>query len=347
MELPLQMYGMVLEKPGEPLIYKMMHVPAPDEDQVLIKVHACGICRTDLHIIDGELKNPKLPLIPGHEIIGTVVKAGRNVFAFKPGMLVGVPWLGYTCGTCKFCQNNQENLCDQPLFTGYTVDGGYAEYTCAHWAFCIQLPDIFNDPAYAPLLCAGLIGYRSLKIAGDHTVNLGIYGFGAAAHIITQIAIFQNKKVYAFTKDNDDKGQQFARDTGAFWAGNASELPAEKMDASIIFAPVGALIPKALQSVDKGGVVVCGGIHMSQIPSFPYQFLWEERVIRSVANLTRADAIEFMALVSKIPIETQARFYHLHEANIALNELRNGSIHGAGVLVVDGSIPYKYNEKSI
>lgn len=335
MDLPDAMHAMVLEKAGEPLLYKTVPVPQPGENQVLIKVHACGVCRTDLHIVDGELKNAKLPLIPGHEIVGTVVKVGVNTNALQPGMLVGVPWLGYTCGQCVYCRTGRENLCDAPLFTGYTIDGGYAQYTVADSAFCIQLPEIFNNPACAPLLCAGLIGYRSLKLAGSNVNNIGIYGFGAAAHIITQIAISQGKKIYAFTREGDLESQHFASSLGAVWSGHSGQLPPEKLDAALVFAPVGELVPIALQAVDKGGTVVCGGIHMSDIPSFPYQILWEERRILSVANLTRHDANEFIELLSQVPVTTQVTFFPLNKANIALNALRQGSIKGAAVLLIN------------
>lgn len=335
MNLPDQMQAMVLETQAGPLVYKNVPVPIPGKNQVLIKVHACGVCRTDLHILDGELKSPKLPLIPGHEIIGSVVQVGGDNSILREGMLVGVPWLGYACGKCKYCESGRENLCDNPLFTGYTIDGGYAQFTVANSAFCIQLPKIFKDPACAPLLCAGLIGYRSLKLAGENVKNIGIYGFGAAAHIITQIAISQGKKVFAFTRKGDLDGQHFAKSLGAVWADNSDELPVEKLDATLIFAPAGELIPKALQAVGKGGKVVCGGIHMSDIPSFPYAILWEERALLSVANLTRTDASEFMELLDQVPVKTDVQFFSLKEANAALSALRNGSVRGAAVLVID------------
>jgi propanol-preferring alcohol dehydrogenase len=304
--------------------------------QVLAKVIACGVCRTDLHITDGELPAPKLPLVPGHEIVATVVKTGEEVTRIKTGDSIGIPWLGYTCGVCKYCCNDQENLCENAGFTGYTINGGYAEYTVADERYCFPLPAPYANASGAPLLCAGLIGYRSYKMTGDHIKNLGMYGFGAAAHILVQLAIFQQKNIFAFTRDGDTEAQNFARKLGALWAGDALQQPPEKMDAAIIFAPAGNLVPKALQDVDKGGVVVCGGIHMSDIPSFPYSLLWEERVVRSVANLTRRDGEEFLKLAPRVPVHTETTAYPLSAANEALNDLRNGKIHGAAVLVIDG-----------
>ena len=295
MEIPDHMQAMVLEKQGAPLVYKTVPVPEYAATQVLVKVAACGICRTDLHIMDGELTEPKLPLIPGHEIVGTVVRTGKNVTALKEGDIIGIPWLGYTCGTCTYCLKGKENLCQNARFTGYTLDGGYAAYTVAHAQYCFKLPQL-PAIAAAPLLCAGLIGYRSYKLMGEPVEHIGIYGFGAAAHIITQVAVFQHKKVYAFTKEGDIESQQFARELGAVWAGSALERPPHILDAALIFAPAGQLVPKALAAVDKGGVVVCGGIYMTDIPAFPYSLLWGERVVRSVTNLTRQDGTAFLEL---------------------------------------------------
>jgi propanol-preferring alcohol dehydrogenase len=334
MKLPDAMMAMVLKRQGLPLTYEKIPLPVPLPQQVLIKVMACGVCRTDLHIVDGELNEPKLPLVPGHEIVGRVIKTGDEVTGLKIGDAVGVPWLGYTCGACKYCQINKENLCEKALFTGYTIDGGYAEYTVAFENYCFQLPSESFTPAAAPLLCAGLIGYRAYTMTGDVVEHLGIYGFGAAAHILLQVAIFQKKKVYAFTKDGDIATQQFALRLGATWAGNSSQAPSHKLDAAIIFAPAGNLIPKALNDTCKGGTVVCGGIHMSDIPSFPYNLLWGERVLRSVANLTRKDGIEFLQLAPKIPVKTETQLFPLDRANEALEALRAGQIHGAAVLVM-------------
>jgi propanol-preferring alcohol dehydrogenase len=274
--------------------------------------------------------------VPGHEIVATVVKTGEEVTRIKTGDSIGIPWLGYTCGVCKYCRKDQENLCENAGFTGYSIDGGYAEYTVADERYCFPLPAQYAKASGAPLLCAGLIGYRSYKMTGDHIKNLGMYGFGAAAHILVQLAIFQQKNIFAFTRDGDTEAQNFARKLGALWAGDASQQPPEKMDAAIIFAPAGNLVPKALQDVDKGGVVICGGIHMSDIPSFPYSLLWEERVVRSVANLTRRDGEEFLKLAPRVPVHTETTAYPLSAANEALNDLRNGKIHGAAVLVIDG-----------
>ena len=329
-----KMKAMVLESPGKPLVLKEVSAPEPDENQVLIKVHACGICRTDLHIVDGELTNPKLPLIIGHEIVGSVLKLGKNVNEFLVGDKVGVPWLGYTCGKCKYCLRGDENLCENAKFTGYTIDGGYAEYTAADKHYVFKVPNNYDDNHAAPLLCAGLIGYRSYRFIGKEFETLGIYGFGAAAHIITQVAVYQGKKVYAFTKPGDEEGQEFARKLGAVWAGDSNQIPPVKLDASIIFAPVGSLIPAALRASDKGGVVVCGGIHMSDIPQFPYEILWEERVVRSVANLTRRDGEELLEIAPKVPVKTEITVYPLEEANEALNDLKSGKLKGAAVLSV-------------
>jgi propanol-preferring alcohol dehydrogenase len=325
------MKAMVLGKPCTALVLKDVPVPQISSEHILIKVHACGVCRTDLHIVDGELPSPKLPLIIGHEIAGEVVTIGDKVTKFKIGDRVGVPWLGYTCGKCKYCLSGKENLCEKPKFTGYTIDGGYSEFTSAYEKYCFKLPNQYDFIDAAPLLCAGLIGYRSYKMTGEPE-KIGIYGFGGAAHIITQIAVHQGKKVYAFTKKGDKHGQEFALKLGAFWAGDSNELPPEKLDASIIFAPVGALVPAALKALDKGGIVVCGGIHMSDIPSFPYNLFWEERVIRSVANLTRDDGEELMKLAPEVPVKTEVQVYKLENANDALKDLREGRVRGAAVL---------------
>ena len=276
MRIPDTMHAMVLQKPGTSLVYRKLPVPKPGPDQVLIKVRACGVCRTDLHVVDGELPDPKLPIIPGHEIVGSVVETGKKVDSFRIGDRIGVPWVGYTCGECLYCRTGRENLCDRPKFTGYTLDGGYAEYAVADRRYCFSLPESYSDTAVAPLLCAGLIGYRSYRMAGEDAERLGIYGFGGAAHIIAQIAVYQGRKVFAFTRPGDSGAQEFARRLGAVWAGDSTEMPPEPLDAAIIFAPIGSLVPAALRATIKGGTVVCGGIHMSDIPSFPYQILWEE-----------------------------------------------------------------------
>jgi alcohol dehydrogenase, propanol-preferring len=333
MPIPEKMHAMVLQQPGQSLRYMEITVPKPGPDQILIKVHACGVCRTDLHVVDGELPNPKLPIIPGHEVVGMVVQADAHG-AFHAGERVGVPWLGYTCGQCLFCRTGRENLCDRPLFTGYTLDGGYAEYIVADRRYCFYLPEAYSDTAAAPLLCAGLIGYRSYKMAGDRVERLGIYGFGGAAHIVAQVAVHQGKQVYAFTRPGDTNAQQFARRLGAVWAGDSTELPPELLDAAIIFAPVGSLVPAALRATVKGGVVVCGGIHMSDIPSFPYSLLWEERVLLSVANLTRKDGEELLDIAPQIPVTTEVEIFPLEKANEALGRLREGNLQGAAVLTV-------------
>lgn len=335
MNVPATMRAMVLEEQKKPLICKEVPVPQSGKGQVLIKIKACGICRTDLHVIDADLKEPKLPLIPGHEIIGHIVQPCDNVSDLKIGDLVGVPWVGYTCGVCKFCKAGKENLCDNARFTGYTIDGGYAEYAVANARFCFRLDEKYDDPAFSPLLCAGLIGFRSYHMINPVVKNIGIYGFGASAHIITQIAVAQGKKIFAFTKDGDGKGQAFAREMGAHWAGGSGETPPEKLDAAIIFASAGELIPKALKDVDKGGEVICGGIHMSNIPSFSYDLLWGERLIRSVANLTRHDGLDFFELLKNVPVKTQTQLFKLEQANEALDKLRNGEIKGAAVLVME------------
>jgi propanol-preferring alcohol dehydrogenase len=328
------MRAMVLHKAREPLAATDLPIPKPGLGQVLIKIGACAICRTDLHVIDGELTQPKLPLVPGHEIVGVVAENSPQAARFQKGERVGIPWLAWTCGVCRFCKSGRENLCDNAKFTGYTVDGGYAEYTVADERFCFRIPAGYSDAEAAPLLCAGLIGYRSLVKTGNAT-RLGIYGFGAAAHIITQVARHQGKKIFGFTRAGDAKGQEFAKSLGATWAGDSDTEPPEKLDGAIIFAPAGELVPAALKALDKGGVVVCGGIHMSDIPSFPYDLLWEERNVCSVANLTRQDGEEFMALAPQVPVKTRVECYALEEANEALSRLRKGQIEGAAVLVVD------------
>ena len=332
----MQMRAMVFNRPGAPLRLETRSVPLPDSGQLLLRVHACGICRTDLHIIDGELSDPKLPLIPGHQIVGRVVALGSDTSGFKVGDRVGVPWLGATCGTCHHCVAGRENLCDHARFTGYHLDGGFAEYTVADHHYCFPLPEGYPDLQVAPLLCAGLIGYRSLVMAGDGR-RLGLYGFGAAAHIVTQLASWQGRSVYALTRAGDREGQEFALKMGAVWAGAADECPPGELDAAIIFAPAGELVPMALRAVGKGGTVVCGGIHMSSIPSFPYDLLWGERVLRSVANLTRRDGEEFLALAPSVPIRTEVEVFSLEQANEALEALRAGRITGAGVLAVQPS----------
>jgi propanol-preferring alcohol dehydrogenase len=305
---------------------------------VLVRVQACGVCRTDLHILDGELAAPKLPLILGHEIVGVVASLGPGVSGLRAGDRVGVPWLGWTCGECVYCRRGQENLCARARFTGYTLDGGYAEYAVADARYCFPLPASYSDAEAAPLLCAGLIGYRAYRLAGTGAVRLGLYGFGAAAHILAQIAVHQGRRVFAFTRPGDHQGQAFARQLGAVWAGASTERPPEPLDAAILFAPVGALVPLALSAVDKGGSVVCGGIHMSDIPAFPYALLWEERRVRSVANLTRQDAVELLTLAGKAPIRTVVHTFPLSQANTALERLRQGQIEGAAVLVPDGHV---------
>ena len=325
---------MLFEKAGQPLRKVELPTPKPALGQVLIRVRACAVCRTDLHVVDGELTQPKLPLIPGHEIVGTVEKKGDGAERFEIGDRVGIPWLGWTCGECSYCLWGRENLCDKARFTGYTIDGGYADCTVADQRFCFPIPDFYSDTEAAPLLCAGLIGYRSLVKAGDGK-RLGIYGFGAAAHIVAQVARYQNREIYAFTRPGDEEAKKFALALGAFWAGGSNELPPVKLDAAIIFAPVGELVPQALRAVGKGGFVVCGGIHMSDIPSFPYEILWEERSICSVANLTRQDGEEFLALAPKVPVRTEVETFPLEEANEALARLRSGKIQGAAVLFMD------------
>ena len=323
---------MVLERPGEPLRAMKMPIPVAAAGELLLKVQACGICRTDLHVVDGELTEPRLPLIPGHQIVGLVETVGQGVKGFHPGDLVGVPWLGGTCGECDYCLSGRENLCERAIFTGYQRNGGFAEYCTANAGFCFTLPDDYQATQAAPLLCAGLIGYRSLRMAGRGK-RLGIYGFGAAAHIVTQVALWEGREIYAFTREGDQAGQRFAREMGACWAGAATERPPVELDAAIIFAPAGELVPLALRAVARGGVVVCGGIHMSPIPGFSYDLLWGERSIISVANLTRADGEEFLELAPRIPVRTEIEVFALEHANEALAALRAGRIRGAGVLV--------------
>jgi propanol-preferring alcohol dehydrogenase len=335
MKIPETMRAMLLEAPGEPLTLKQVPVPAPGPNQVLLQVHACGVCRTDLHILDGELKNPKLPLILGHQIVGTIIDLGKDVDQFQLGERIGVPWLGYTDGTCQYCLRDQENLCENPLFTGYTIDGGFAEYAVADQRYCFTLPEAYADREVAPLLCAGMIGYRTYRLAGEHIDRIGIYGFGSAAHIIAQVAIHQGKRVFAFTRPGDNEAQEFALQLGAAWAGDSTQAPPEELDAALIFAPVGSLIVDALRATTKGGTVVSGGIHMSDIPSFPYRLLWEERTIRSVANLTRKDGEDFLAVAPRVPVKTQIHTYTLEAANQALDDIRSGRLQGSAVLIVD------------
>ena len=328
------MYAMILNRAGQPLEAGAIPVPKPQSKQVLLKVHVCGVCRTDLHIVDGELNKAQLPLVLGHQIIGTVIETGEQATQYPLGTRVGVPWLGHTCNCCSYCLAGQENLCDRALFTGYDLNGGYAEYTVADERFCFPIPESLTDLQAAPLLCAGLIGYRSYRMT-EGANRIGFYGFGAAAHILIQVANYQGKQVFSFTRSGDTQGQQFARNLGAVWAGSSDELPPEELDAAIIFAPVGKLVPAALTAVRKGGIVVCAGIHMSDIPSFPYQILWGERILRSVANLTRQDGEEFLTLAPQIPIHTEVTSFPLSAANEALDALRTGKINGAAVLIVE------------
>ena len=327
------MRAMLLRKPGQPLDVSDVSLPAPGPGQVRIRVGACGVCRTDLHVFDGELKHPKLPLVLGHEIVGRIDALGPGANRFRVGDRVGVPWLGWTCGTCDFCRSGRENLCAQARFTGYQIDGGYGEFTVADQRFCFAIPSRYSDAEAAPLLCAGLIGYRSLRMAGDPR-RLGLYGFGAAAHIIAQVARWQGREVYAFTSPGDGEAQDFARELGAAWAGGSDQVPPDMLDAAIIFAPVGPLVLAALRAVERGGTVVCAGIHMSPIPSFPYDILWGERTIRSVANLTRRDGEEFLELAPRVPVKTRPLPYALEQANAALDDLRAGRLQGAAVLEI-------------
>lgn len=328
------MRAMLLTAPGQTLrAVDDQPKPGPTSHQVLLRVHVCGVCRTDLHIVDGELAEPKLPLIPGHQIVGIIEQVGDDIQRFEVGERVGVPWLGGTCRHCRFCCSGQENLCEQAQFTGYTLDGGYAEYVVADEQFCFPLPPEYPDRQVAPLLCAGLIGYRAYRMTGE-AERLGFYGFGAAAHILCQLARFQERQIYAFTRPGDSQGQEFARELGAVWAGGSDERPPQPLDAAIIFAPVGKLVPAALEAVIRGGQVICAGIHMSDIPSFPYKLLWQERMIRSVANLTRQDGEEFLALAPRVPIQTQVTVFPLESANTALAALRQGQVEGAAVLEI-------------
>lgn len=323
---------MVLEAGRRPLVLQELAEPIATSGQIRIRVLACAVCRTDLHIVDGELPNPKLPLVPGHEIVGRIEYVGSEVTGFNIGQRIGIPWLGWTCGECKFCRSGRENLCEKARFTGYTIDGGYAELTVADARFCFPIPDSYDDVRAAPLLCAGLIGFRCLRKTGDAT-RVGIYGFGAAAHIIAQVARHQNRKIFAFSRPGDRQAQRFALRMGADWAGGTDQRPPEKLDAAIIFAPAGELVPIALHSLERGGVVVCGGIHMSEIPALPYADLWQERSIVSVANLTRRDAIDFLSLAPEVPVRTETHPYRLEQANEALDDLRAGRLTGAAVLV--------------
>ena len=327
------MKAMTLAAPGQALEMRELPDPQPGPGQLQVRVAACGVCRTDLHVVDGDLTEPKLPIVPGHEIVGRVSALGDGVTGFELGQRVGIPWLGHTCGVCPYCKGGTENLCDSPGFTGYQIDGGYAELTVADADYCFALGEEGGDAELAPLLCAGLIGYRSLVMAGENTRRLGIYGFGAAAHIVAQVATWQGRELYAFTSPGDDSAQEFARAMGAAWAGGSDEASPVELDAAIIFAPVGALVPAALRALRKGGVLVCGGIHMSDIPGFPYRDLWGERVIRSVANLTRQDAIDFLALAPQVPVRTEVVKYPLARANDALADLRSGHLTGAAVLI--------------
>jgi propanol-preferring alcohol dehydrogenase len=319
------MHAMVLEAPGTPLVPRELATPVPGPGQVRLRVLACGVCRTDLHVVDGELADPKLPLVPGHQIVGRT----------EDGRRLGVAWLGWTCGECRYCAEGRENLCDRARFTGYTLDGGYATDVVADERYCFPIPDGYPDLQGAPLLCAGLIGYRALRLAGD-AERLGLFGFGAAAHIVAQVATWQGRRVFAFTRPDDEEAQRFARELGAEWAGSAEATPPDELDAAILFAPVGAHVPAALRATAKGATVVCAGIHMSDIPSFPYELLWGERVVRSVANLTRQDGEEFLALAPQVPVRTEVQAYELGQANEALADLRDGRVRGAAVLTVDG-----------
>ncbi|MBS1229554.1 MAG: alcohol dehydrogenase [Proteobacteria bacterium] len=328
------MRAMILEQPGLPLRLAELPLPQPSRGKVLIEVEACGVCRTDLHLVDGELPDPVLPIIPGHEVVGRVAELGAEVSSFRLGQRIGVPWLGWTCGKCRFCLSGRENLCDLARFTGYQIDGGYAEFCVADARYCFPLSDFGDAALLAPLLCAGLIGYRALRLCGEahQARRLGIYGFGAAAHIVAQIARFQGREFYAFTRPGDDASQDFARHLGAAWAGDSAQSPPARFDAALIFAPAGALVPVALSHLEKGGVVVCAGIHMSDIPAFPYALLWGERSIRSVANLTRRDGLEFLDLAPRVVLRTKVQRFALADANEALAQLRRGEFQGAAVL---------------
>jgi propanol-preferring alcohol dehydrogenase len=327
------MRAMTLKQPRTPLQLVDIPNPRPGAGQLLIKVNTCGICRTDLHVVDGDLTEPKLPIIPGHQIVGSVEAVGDGVKKNVIGTRIGVPWLGYSCGVCQSCRSGRENLCDKAKYTGYQIDGGFAEYCVADQRFCFPLPDNYSDTQVAPLLCAGLIGYRAYRMTGE-AKKIGFYGFGAAAHILIQVARFQKREVYAFTREGDTDSQSFAKKLGAVWAGESGESPPDKLDAAIIFAPIGELVPIALKDVVKGGVVVCAGIHMSDIPSFPYSLLWEERIIRSVANLTRKDGEEFLQLAPQVPVKTEVHPYPLEKTNDALDDLRLGRFTGAAVIEI-------------
>jgi propanol-preferring alcohol dehydrogenase len=335
MTIPDTMTAMMLESPRTPLVQRRAPVPRPGPRQLLLRVHACGVCRTDLHILDNELDKPVLPLILGHEIIGEIAALGPGVEEFAMGERVGVPWLGYTCGTCRFCVSERENLCDNAGFTGYTINGGYAEYCVAEAAYCFRIPAVFEDVNACPLLCAGLIGYRSYGMVPAIAQNIGMYGFGVAAHIIAQIAVYQGKKVFAFTRPTDSKARDFALRLGATWAGGSDEDSPQQLDAALVYASAGSLVPRALAACAKGGIVVCGGIHMSDIPSFPYDILWGERSIRSVANLTRKDGEELLALAARVPVKTEVTTFPLAEANEAIDMMRKGRIEGAAVLIME------------
>ena len=332
------MRAMVLSRPGEPLREAELPQPGPGRGQVVVEVAACGVCRTDLHVVDGELPEAKLPLVPGHQAVGRVLAAGDGAERFEPGDRVGVPWLGWTCGECSYCRGGRENLCDRARFTGYDLDGGYAEALAADERFCFPVPDPYPDLQAAPLLCAGLIGYRALRLAGAGE-RLGLYGFGASAHIVAQVARHEGRRVFAFTRAGDEEARRLARGLGAEWAGDSLARPPEELDAAIVFAPVGELVPAALAATAKGGTVVCAGIHMSDIPTFPYELLWGERVVRSVANLTRRDGEEFLALAPRIPVRTEVETFPLAEANEALARLRSGSVRGAAVLAIRSGPP--------
>jgi len=327
------MRAMVLEKPRQRLMPLDVAKPKPDAGQLLVRLSACAVCRTDLHIVDGELPDPKLPLIPGHQIVGRIEQVGTGVEKFSIGNRVGIPWLGWTDGKCVYCRSNRENLCDRARFTGYTIDGGYGEFVVADARFCFHLPEQYDDVDIAPLLCAGMLGYRSYRKTGDAR-RLGIYGFGNAAHLIAQIAIYQGREIFAFTRPGDKAGQESARKLGTTWAGGSDEMPPEKLDAAIVFAPVGELVPLALRALAKGGIVVCGGIHMSDIPSFPYADLWGERTICSVANLTRRDGEEFLEIAPRVPVRTETEIFPLEEANTALDRFRAGKLKGTAVLMM-------------
>jgi len=331
------MRAMVLDKPRRPLQLRDLPEPKPVAGQLRVRVSTCAICRTDLHVADGELPNPKLPLIPGHQIVGRIEQIGEGIEGFSIGERVGIPWLGWTCGECRYCRSSRENLCDRARFTGYTIDGGYAEFAVADARFCFRLPKLYNDVDAGPLLCAGLLGYRSLRKTGDAR-RLGIYGFGNAAQLIAQIALYQRREVFVFTRPGDKAGQKSAYELGAVWAGGSDEMPPEKLDAAIIFAPVGALVPAALRALAKGGIIVCGGIHMSDIPSFPYVDLWGERTICSVANLTRRDGEEFLEIAPRVPVKTKTETFPLEKANTALEKFRSGKLNAAAVLVMTSDL---------